>query len=168
MTIYHDWNVPENLHKESENLGWVPHVTRRFFLRNSAELKKVQGTCSVSSESSELLRQASKRAKLINPTLVKGFDKDVGLVRTVAERGGYFEIPLRPLLHAWGVPRAIQLQRMRDFFKLAFKLKALVVFSSQAESGYDLKSPFEVLAMWQEFGMTREQAVAALGRTVDA
>ncbi len=163
---YNDWNLPEPLKPEAEKLGWAAHSPLCLTVRHPGEWKQTQSLCSVWSESSELLRQASKRCKLIDPTGVRGFEKDAGLVRAVSERGAFFELPLRPLLHEWGAVRAARMARYKDFLALCEKRSAKIVFASHAQSVFDLKSPFEVKAILRQLNLSAEQATALLKREV--
>lgn len=124
------------------------------------------GFYALESTDSELLRKAAKRAHgraLVNAFLVPKFFRDDGLIRVVAETENVFEIPLHYFLHSAHVHRAKLFDEASAFLKKCLKLKAPFVFTSRAESEFDLKSPREIIAVGVCLGLTREQAAFALG-----
>ncbi len=138
------------------------------------DLKRLppSGVNAVESPNSELLRAACKRDAgllLVNPLLVPQFRRDDGLVRAVAEAAEAapvaFEIPLRPFLSSKFVFRAKLVSQVRTFLKLCLKLKAPFVFTSRAQTAFELKSPRELIAIGVFYGLSFEQASAAISRT---
>jgi len=118
------------------------------------------------------LRAAAKRdggLLLVNPLLVPKFQKDDGLVRAIAEAAKSapvaFEIPVKAFLSSKFVYRAKLVAQVRAFLRLCLKLKAPFVFTSRASSQWDLKSPREVIAIGVFYGLSFEQASAAISTT---
>ncbi|MBI5035979.1 hypothetical protein HZC09_01420 [Candidatus Micrarchaeota archaeon] len=162
---YYDWNTqaPE----KSEALGWKAFKAQKIILKNNSQLKGLPPVCSVCSASSELLRLACRKTKIVDPTMIRGFERDVGLAREATERGAYFEIPLKPILRETGERRARTMQCYREFLALCIKHNARFVYSSQAETNEDVKSVFEAEILLQQLGLTKEHAKAMIKRKVE-
>ncbi|NUN11606.1 hypothetical protein HUU53_03080 [Candidatus Micrarchaeota archaeon] len=155
----HDLNcfVPD----KAIDLGIVATRVPTIELKSQKDLNRLQdvGVASLSG-SEELLCKAclKKEFFLINPLQTPGFFKSDALVRSVADNDRVFELPLRPLLHASFVYRAKALRELRLFLKKCLKLKAKFVFTSRAESEFDLKTEREIIAILIQLGLTSQQA----------
>ncbi len=163
------------LEKQALALGFTKTFTPPAVeIKTQRDLNAIRGEdgdgfYALESVDSELLRKAAKRARgraLVNAFLVKNFHRDDGLVRVVAESENVFEIPLYYFLHSAHVHRAKLFDEAAAFLKKCLKLKAPFVFTSRAESEFDLKSPREIIAVGECLGLTREQAVFALSEAL--
>lgn len=150
----------------AQKLGWSVATPARLELKVGNDLRLVKAGMSVCSINGEWLRQACRKGILVDPLQVVKFEKDEGLVRAVAETDSLFEIPMRPLLHSFGRRRAQLLSAYAKFFTLCQKRGARVAFTSQAQSPYDVKSPREAVAVWQQMGLRREAAANAMAQEV--
>ncbi len=125
------------------------------------------GLCAVESADGELLRSAARRGVLVNPLLVRSFGFDEGLIRAVADaaaagEASAFEIPLINFIRENEMRRAKLMAETRVFVKKCVKLRAPFALVSRAESGYDVKSPRECVAIGEMFGLSFEQSARAL------
>lgn len=162
--MYYDLNLPEKALLEKEKqLGFCevfnPEV---LFLNTPKDLKQLTDGIAVESKNSELLRTAAKKKVLVNPLLVKGFNKDDGLVRAVASGNAMFEIPVFYLVHADPVKRSELIKQLSIFTKKCVKLGARFCLTSRAITVFDLKNPHEMIAIGMTLGLTRDQAKAAI------
>lgn len=131
-------------------------------INGPADLKKIKALTCATGEDSFLLRRASKKAKIINPTLVEKFWKDEGLIRAVKENGAIFELPINSIIKSTPREKAKLLRYYKTFLKKCIKLKAGYVFTTRAESRYEIRSEREIIAIANVLGLTYEQAVYAL------
>lgn len=150
----------------SKELGWSVATPVRLELKSGNDLRLVKSGMSVFSQNGEWLRQACRKGILVDPVVVPKFEKDEGLVRAVADTQSVFELPMLPLLHSFGRKRAILLAAYAKFFALCQKRGAKVVFTSHAQSHWDVKSPREAVAIWQQVGLTREQVQRIMSEEV--
>jgi len=151
---------------KAKELGWTVTSPARLDLKSGNDLRLVKTGMSVCSVNGEWLRQACRKGILIDALSVPKFEKDEGLVRAVAETESVFELPLRPLLHSFGRKRANLLAAYAKFFALCQKRGAKIAFTSQAHNEFDVKSPREAVAVWQQVGLSREQVQHALQQEV--
>ena len=152
-----------SLAEDEKKLGFsIVQTPKKVFLRNPKDFSQLQENSVAESESSDLLRKASKKKLLINPFLVKGLFKDEGLIRCVAEGKAIFEIPVNIFLSSSGAKRAKALREASIFLKKCIKLKAPYCLTSRAKTLFDLKTPFEMAAIGNALGLTRDQAKAAV------
>lgn len=142
----------------AEALGWQVWKRDAVFLKADSDGGRVKKGDAVASENSMALRKAAKKQVLVDPTRVKGFEKDAGLVRAVAETKSAFELPLSVLLRSKGRKRARWIDAYRTFWTLCLKREAQLFVTSQAENAFDVKHPREVLAIIQQFGPSKLQA----------
>ncbi|MCX6767860.1 MAG: hypothetical protein NTY90_03995 [Candidatus Micrarchaeota archaeon] len=157
------------LAEKAGRLGWGKTVNAAVVAagkQGQIPHKPLPGIVSIDSPDGELLRiaAASRAVDLVNPLGAKDFYRDDGLIRAVAEAGKAFEIPLAPLLRAEFVYRAKAIVQAREFVRRCLKLGAAFVFTSRAETEWDLKSPRETIALIQLLGLTGQQARHAIGR----
>ena len=155
------------LEKKALGLGWASALTARVVDVSKAKAGQGNGMLvSAEAENGELLRRAASNPNvdLINPLRTREFYRDAGLIRAVAEAGKAFEIPLAPLLATEFVFRAKLITQAREFVRRCVKLHAPVVFTSRAESEFDLKSPRETLALIQLLGLSEQQARYAVSK----
>lgn len=150
----------------ARELGWTAATPARLELKSGNDLRLVKAGMSVCSVNGEWLRQACRKGILVDPLLVPKFEKDEGLVRAVAETDSVFELPLRPLLHSFGRKRATLLAAYGKFLALCQKRGASVAFTSQAQGAFDVKSPREAVAIWQQVGIPREAAARMMENEV--
>jgi len=147
------------LAEKAAELGWSETLAAAVFPAGKTPAKAGEIVCAESGDTEALRRAAANpRVALLNPLLVKDFHKDDGLVRAVAEAGKAFEIPVRPLLEKNFVYRAKLMAQLRVFLAKCLKLGAAFVFTSRAQSEFDLKSPQETIALIQALGLSRQQA----------
>ena len=151
---------------KAQELGWRLATPSRLELKSGNDLRLVKTGMSVCSMNGEWLRQACRKRILVAPLGVLKFEKDEGLVRAVAETDSVFELPMRPLLHAFGRRRAQLLSAYSKFYGLCEKRGAKVAFTSQAQSAFDVKSPREAVAIWQQLGLKRDQAASVMKQEV--
>lgn len=151
---------------KAAELGWSKSVTARVVDVGKAKAGAVKGDEIVvaEAENGELLRRAAGNpsVSLINPSRVRDFYKDEGLIRAVAGEGKAFEIPLAPLLGTEFVFRAKLITQTREFVRRCLKLHAPLAFTSRAQSAFDLKSPRETIALIPLLGLTEQQARYAI------
>ncbi len=161
-----DANCPAQATGKASELGWSVATPSRLELKSGNDLRLVKTGMSVSSVNGEWLRQAARKNILVDALGVLKFEKDEGLVRAVADSDSVFELPLRPLLHAFGRRRAQLLSAYSKFYVLCQKRGAKVAFTSQAQTDFDVKSPREAVAIWQQMGLKREQAAHVMKNEV--
>ncbi len=162
----YDANCPTPAASKAKELGWGFSTPVRLELKTGNDLRLVKTGMSVCSANGDWLRQACRKNVLIDPLNVLKFEKDEGLVRAVAETDSVFELSLRPLLHSFGRKRAQLLSAYSKFFTLCQKRKAKVAFTSQSQGVFDVKSPREAVAIWQQMGLTREAAARTMEQEV--
>lgn len=158
MKTVTDLHIAPSTQAFAESMGWQAVSPSTVFLKSDGDGGNVKKGDAVASENSMALRKAAKKKVLVDPTHIKRFEKDEGLVRAVAETDSAFELPLAVLLHASGRKRARWIQAYRAFWQLCVKRKASVFVTSQAESPWDVKHPRETLALIQQFGPSKLQA----------
>ncbi|AKB25437.1 Ribonuclease P protein component 3 [Methanosarcina sp. MTP4] len=94
------------------------------------------------------------------------FDKSSGinqvLAKAAADNDVAIGLNMRPLLHSRGSRRIRLLTDLRANLDLARKYDVQLVLSSDAMSCYDLRSPRELLALAELFGLEESEAVDAL------
>jgi len=165
------------LEQKALSLGYSSAIASpKIFVSSKSGLHKLslkQKIFSVSSSSSDLLRRASDFAGensvlLFDAFSVPHFFKDDGLVRSVSEAAGEgkavaFEIPYAYFLRNSFVYRARFVSNTRDFLKKCLKLGAPYAITSGARDEFELKSPREVTAIAQLWGLSAEQARRAIG-----
>ncbi len=162
----YDANCPVAAAGKAKELGWGVCTPVRLEIKTGNDLRLVKTGMSVSSLNGDWLRQACRKGVLIDPLNVLKFEKDEGLVRAVAETDSVFELPLKPLLHSFGRKRAQLLSAYEKFFTLCQKRKAKVAFTSQSQTPFDVKSPREAVAIWQQVGLARDQATRIMEQEV--
>lgn len=150
----------------AQELGWTVASPARLELKAGNDLRLVKAGMSVCSANGEWLRQACRKGILVDALQVPKFEKDEGLVRAVADTDSAFELPMSPLLHSFGRKRAALLSAYAKFFSLCQKRGAKVAFTSQAQSAFDVKSPREAVAVWQQMGLTRDIAAQVMKHEV--
>jgi ribonuclease P/MRP protein subunit RPP1 len=176
MTSFNDLNLASaELESRASELGFsYAKPAFSLSLATAKDLKRLPstGVNAVESTNSELLRAACKRDAgllLVNPLKVPKFQKDDGLVRAVGEAARNaplaFEIPVRAFLSSKFVYRAKLVSQVRAFLRLCLKFKAPFVFTSGAQTAFELKSPREVIAIGVFYGISPEQASAAISKT---
>ena len=161
-----DANCPAPAAAFAAGLGWNVATPAQLELKTGNDLRLVKTGMSVCSANGEWLRQAARKNILVDPLALLKFEKDEGLVRAVAETDSVFELPMRPLLHTFGRKRASLLSAYFKFYALCQKRGAKVTFTSQAQSNFDVKSPRETVAIWQQIGLRREQAAQVMKHEV--
>ncbi|MFH0835628.1 MAG: RNase P subunit p30 family protein [Candidatus Micrarchaeota archaeon] len=160
------------LESKARELGFSRAVTPlHVVLRKSGDLKlvKTSGLQSVEGKSSDLLRKACLRARvLINPVFVRNYQRDDGLIRAVKEHDCVFEIPVAYLLCERPAEKAKRIRRVGEFVKRCVKLKTSFVLVSDASEEAELKSPREVIAVGVLLGLTQELAGHCIGKRASA
>jgi ribonuclease P/MRP protein subunit RPP1 len=154
----------------ARSLGWDEALaTKIISLKSEKDLNslfssKQEGMFSVESEDADFLKRAlkSKKRFLINPCLAKDFHRDRVLVRAASEAGVAFEIPVNGFLNSSFVQRAKVITQLSSFLRMCIKFKAGYALTSRATSKWDVKSPREVIAIVQLFGLNYEQAAYAI------
>lgn len=174
MRRYIDLNiVNQELAAFARSLGWDEACTTRVFnLRSNKELNllfssKIDGLTVVESENAEFLKRAlkSKKRFLINSCLAKDFHRDNVLVRAAMEAKVAFEVPLHDFVNSSFVQRAKIITQLRSFLRMCVKFKVCYIFTSRAETKWELKSPREVIAIAELLGLTYEQAAYAISES---
>lgn len=110
------------------------------------------------------------RAALENPRVDilnhPAFDKSSGLnqvlAKAAAENGVAIGLTLRPLLNSRGSRRIRLLSDLKANLELARKYEVSLVLSSDAMSGFDLRSPMEALALAEVCGLEEDEAIDAM------
>lgn len=161
-----DANCSKQAAALAQQLGWSVGTPARLELKTGNDLRLVKPGMSVFSANGDWLRQACRKGILVDPTSVLKFEKDEGLVRAVAETESVFELPLRPLLQAFGRRRAQMLSAYSKFVALCQKRGAKITFTSQAQNVWDVKSPREAIAIWQQINLKRQDVAGVLENEV--
>ncbi len=148
--------------EEGKKLGFGTIFTpKTIFLKTGKDVNSLVEGSIVEGNDSELLRAAAKKKVLINPFVLKGFFKDVGLIRAVSEGKAIFEIPLDIFLCSSGARRSKAIREASIFLGKCIKLKAPYCLTTRAKTHFDLKTPFEMAAIATALGLTSDQAKAA-------
>ncbi|MBI2445024.1 hypothetical protein HYV43_01415 [Candidatus Micrarchaeota archaeon] len=161
-----DANCTPSAAAKAKELEWTVASPPRLELKSGNDLRLVKAGMSVSSMNGDWLRQACRKSILVDPLAVPKFEKDEGLVRAVADSDSVFELPMRPLLHSFGRRRAQRLSAYSKFYVLCQKRDAKIAFTSQAQSAFDVKSPREAVAIWQQMGVPRDRAASVMKQEV--
>ncbi len=172
MALFHDLNLGDaSLQKRALSLGFsYAKPANNVLLSSPKDFRKLgDGVNAVECKSPDLLKACLKRfagALLLSPYSTTDFFKDDGLVRSVAHASKSapcaFELPLAPFLSTKFVYRARLVSHTRSFLKKCVKHRAPFVFTSRAKSEWELKSPREAIAIGVFYGLSYEQAAAAL------
>ena len=85
------------------------------------------------------------------------------LMRFASENRVAIEFNLDSIIRMRGRARVRALTNFRHNLKLARKYGAPMILASNAQSIYDLRAPREMIALASIFGMTEDEATAALG-----
>jgi len=151
-----------SLLEEEKKLGFSSIFTpKTIFLKAGKDTNALHDGFIAESDNSELIRAAAKKKVLINPFALKGFFKDVGLIRAVCEGKAIFEIPLDIFLCSSGARRSKAIREASIFLGKCIKLKAPYCLTTRAKTHFDLKTPFEMAAIATALGLTSDQAKAA-------
>ncbi len=84
------------------------------------------------------------------------------LMRFASENRVAIEFNLDSIIRMRGRARVIALTNFRHNLKIARKYGAPMILASNAQSIYDLRAPAEMIALGTIFGMTEDEAIAAL------
>jgi len=85
------------------------------------------------------------------------------LMRFASENRVAIEFNLDSIIKMRGRARVRALTNFRHNLKIARKYSAPMILASNAQSIYDLRAPAEMIALGTIFGMTEDEAIAALG-----
>ena len=132
------------------------------FLKSRADVQHLKGGEIIASENPELLKESLHRhPRSIDPTLVRSFYRQEGLVVLAKDAGVPFQLPLLPVLRSFGSKRARLFYEYRRFLKLCGKKKAGFSLVLVPENEFDKKSARELEAVATVFfGFTTQQAKA--------
>jgi len=84
------------------------------------------------------------------------------LMRFASENRVAIEFNLDSIIRMRGRARVIALTNFRHNLKIARKYGAPMILASNAQSIYDLRAPREMIALGMIFGMTEDEAIAAI------
>ncbi len=142
----------------------MENKTQIMTLRSRADVNLIRAGAVVDSQDAELLKECLRhRPASIDPTHVRQFYRQEGLVQLAKDAGIPFSLPLLPLLHSSGNARAKLLHQYRRFIGVCRAVQAPFWLVLEAQDSYDQKTEreWEAVATTQ-FGLTSLQARACL------
>ena len=84
------------------------------------------------------------------------------LAKEASDNNVAISFDLGDIIHLKGGRRVHSLMNFRKDLKLVRKYEVPFILTSNARSYYDMRSPREMIALAQLFGMTREEAISGL------
>jgi len=95
--------------------------------------------------------------------MLEDYDFDEGPVKLIAEKKkACFVIDIGSLLKRRGIPRAIEMSKLRTFLRLCNKHGAFYSFASFAENKNQIRSPDELMHIAMLLGINKGQAKFSL------
>ncbi len=152
----------------SREVGWERTSTLNIVqLSSPRKIKNQPGELTViESPSPDVLAQMCKKFEgdfdLINPLPAEKFFNSNALIEMAVARKKTFEIPIYPFLHSSLTSRAKLIGQTHKFLHTCAKRGIPFIFTSRAQSEFDVKSPREIIAFAQSLGVKPQEAAAAI------
>jgi RNase P/RNase MRP subunit p30 len=124
----------------------------RFYVFDKAKVIKAEN-----------LSEAAKQRNRKSLIMLEDYNFDEGPVKLIAEKKkACFVIDIGSLLKRRGIPRAIEMSKLRTFLRLCNKHGAFYGFASFAENKNQIRSPEELMHIAMLLGINKGQAKFSL------
>ncbi len=136
-------------------------LTLAGFSQNPKGIKKLY---SISSIPKAILLKTDSPAKILSNRKKKmlfyltTFETSTGAIKSVAEAGSAFALPISPLFSKSGTPRAVLISKMRNFIRFCKKFNANFFLCTLAEREIELRNARELIGFGELLGLTENEA----------